>query len=307
MLRARQVLPLVIGLALAAVVAIAARMFITAGVPGQSAIAVAAVPLHPGDMLTEDRVRTVIAYDAPALRGMIREADLPRYTGGTVLMFIPAGAAIPRTAILPSGQLTAPARLSSVMVEGEQLLPLQDTDRIQAPPFSMLRPGDCLDVVAFFGVPAGGSTPATLSIEPEGAIPQTPALEITGTTNLTLPTRPMAKWLARGVVRSVLGLPTPSGGEGASAVRTSSASAGAPRLLLGVPQSALEGIIYALESAEMVYLIMAPPCVRAEIPPSMGFAEQDLEQWVRAGRQAAGAPAFFLPSGSTGSEAPARR
>ncbi|GBD09830.1 hypothetical protein HRbin22_02091 [Candidatus Thermoflexus japonica] len=304
MLRVRQVLPLLIGLAMSAVVAIAARVFITTGVPDQTAIAVAAVPLYPGDLLTEDRVRTVSAYDAPAVRGMIREADLPRYTGGTVLMFIPAGAAIPRTAILPSGQFTAAARLSSVMVEGEQLLPVQDTDRIQAPPFSMLRPGDCLDVVAFFGTPTGGSSPATSLVESEGATPQTPVLEITGTTNLTLPVRPMAKWLARGVVRSVLGLPIPSGGEGASAVRTSSASAGAPQLLLGVPQSALEGIIYALETAERVYFIVTPPCVRAEIPPSTGFAERDLEQWVRAGRQAAGAPTFFLPSGS---EPPARR
>ncbi|WP_322800162.1 hypothetical protein [Thermoflexus sp.] len=298
MLRARQALPLLIGLALAAVVAIAARMLVTMGVPGQVAIAVAAVPLYPGDTLTEERVRTVTAYDAPAVRGMIREADLPRYAGGTVLMFIPAGAAIPRTAILPSGQLTAAARLSSVLVEGEQLLSLQDTDRLQAPPFSMLRPGDCLDVVAFFEAPAGGAAPTAVSAGLEGIPPRTPGAEITGTMGLTLPTRPMAKWIARGVVRSILGFPSPSGGEGTSAVRTSGASTGAPRLLLGVPQSALEGIVYALETAKMVYLMVAPPCARAEIPPSTGFAEQDLEQWVWAGRRAAGAPAFFLPSGS---------
>lgn len=301
MRRARQVIPLLIGLALAAAVALSARVLITTGVPDQVMIAVAAVPLYPGDVLTEDKIRTTLVYEAPAVQGMIREAELPRYTGGTVLMFIPAGAAIPRTGILPSGQFTAATRLSSVMVEGEQLLTLQDTDRIQAPPFSMLRPGDCLDMVAFFG-----ATPTASFMEAEGSSVSGPSLEITGTGGLTLPMRPMAKWLARGVVRSVLGLPMPSSGEGATAVRTSSASTGAPRLLLGIPQSALEGIIYALGTAETVYLVMAPPCARAEIPPSTGFAEQDLEQWIRAGREAAGAPAFFLPSGAAGSKFPSQ-
>lgn len=306
MRRVRQVIPLLIGLALAAAVALSARVLITTGVPDQVMIAVAAVPLYPGDVLTEDKIRTTLVYEAPAVQGMIREAELPRYTGGTVLMFIPAGAAIPRTGILPSGQFTAATRLSSVMVEGEQLLTLQDTDRIQAPPFSMLRPGDCLDMVAFFGAPGGSPVPTAFFVELEGGSILKSSPEITGTTSLTLPMRPMAKWLARGVVRSVLGLPMPSSGEGATAVRTSSASTGAPRLLLGIPQSALEGIIYALGTAETVYLVMAPPCARAEIPPSTGFAEQDLEQWIRAGREAAGAPAFFLPSGAAGSKFPSQ-
>ncbi|MCX7690883.1 hypothetical protein [Thermoflexus sp.] len=307
MRRVRQMLPLLLGLALAAVVAMATRMLATAGVPDQVTITVAAVPLHPGDALTEDKLRTATAYDAPAIRGMIQEAELPRYAGGTVLMFIPAGAAIPRTAILPSGQFTAAARLSSVMVEGEQLLTLQDTDRIQAPPFSVLRPGDCLDMVAFFGAPAGSPESVDPFVRLEGAFAQSSVPEITGTMGLTVPVRPMAKWLARGVVRSVLGLPAPSGGEGASAGRTSIASTGAPRLLLGVPQSAMEGIIYALGTAERIYLVMAPPCARAEIPASTGFAEQDLAQWVWFGRRAAGPPAFFLPAEATGSESPPRR
>lgn len=304
MRKVRQIFPLLIGLAFAAMVAMGARVLITTGVPNQVMIAVAAVPLYPGDVLTEGKFRTAPAYEAPAIRGMIQEAELPRYLGGTVLMFIPAGAAIPRTGILPSGQLTAAARLSSVMVEGEQLLTLQDTDQIQAPPFSMLRPGDCLDIVAFFGAPAGSTTPSASFVESEEGSVMRSASGITGTTPLTLPTRPIAKWLARGVVRSVLGLPVPSSGEGATALQTSSASTGAPRLLLGVPQNALEGLIYALGTAETIHLIMAPPCARAEIPPSAGFAEQDLEQWIRAGRRAAGAPAFFLSSGATGSESP---
>ncbi len=306
MRRARQALPLLIGLALAVAVAFIARALITAGVPEPVTIAVAAVPLYPGDTLTENRIQTVVAYDAPAIRGMIREAELPRYRGGTVLMFIPAGAAIPRTAILPTGQLTATARLSSVMLEGEQLLALEDTDRIHAPPFSALRPGDCLDVVAFFEAPTGSVAPA---ISPgglgEGSI-QSSTPGIAETVSITVPVRPLAKWLARGVVRSVLGLPGPSSGEGATAVRAASASTGAPRLLLGVPQRALEGLIYALGTAKAVYLVMAPPCARAEIPPSTGFAELDLEAWVRAGREAVGAPTFFLP-GTDGSDAPSHR
>ena len=70
MLRARQALPLWIGLALAAVVASAARMLVTMGVPGQVAIAVAAVPLYPGDTLTEARwIWLWVGRDGLGLRG----------------------------------------------------------------------------------------------------------------------------------------------------------------------------------------------------------------------------------------------
>lgn len=285
-MRMRQWIPLLIGLLLAAGVAVAARFFITWGVPNQVTLVTAAVPLYPGDVLVEEKTQRVVAYASSAIRGMIRAEEFSRYSGGTVLMYIPAGAVIPRTAILPSGQITAAGRLSTVLVQGEQLLPLRASERIQAPPFSSLRPGDCLDVVAFFKAPVEAGSLATSAGAPE-AIGETPA--ITATAPITVPGRPLAKWLARGVVRSVLDLPAPGGGG------TTATTASAPQLLLGIPQSAVEGVVYALGAAEAIHLVLAPPCARAEIPPSPGFADADLEQWIRAGRGLAGSPNFFLP------------
>lgn len=288
-MRVRQWVPLLIGLLLAAGVAVAARFFITWDVPDQVTLVTAAVPLYPGDVLVEEKTQQVIAYTSPAIRGVIRAEEFSRYSGGTVLMYIPAGAAIPRTAILPSGQITAAGRLSTVLVEGEQLLSLRASERIQAPPFASLRPGDCLDVVAFFKAPMEGSPLAA----PAGALEVTNGPPtITATVPITVPGRPLAKWLARGVVRSVLDLPPPGGGG------TTAPTASAPQLLLGIPQSAVEGIVYALGAAETIHLVLAPPCARAEIPRSPGFADADLEQWIRAGRGLAGAPNFFLPEGN---------
>ncbi|MCS7251757.1 MAG: hypothetical protein RMK32_00710 [Anaerolineae bacterium] len=309
----RQVLPLLIGISLAAGIAMLARSFIVAGIPEMKTVLVANAPLQPGETFHGGLVRSVVAHDSPFLRGVLREEELSRFEGGTVLMFIPAGAFIPRTAIAPSGQLTATARLSAVMIEGEQLLTLIDTDRIHGPPFSMLRPGDCLDIVAFFE--------ASLASSPSEAVVASERLalermqdglarpEITRTLGLSpsIPTRPMAKWLARGVVRSIIGLSAPGSGEGTTAVRTTTTLAGSPRLLLGVPEQALEGIVYALGAAKDVHLVIAPPCTRAEIPPSTGFAERDLEEWIRAGRLSAGPPVFFLPSDTSDLQSPSQR
>ncbi len=295
-------LPLLIGVGLALVVAVIARTFATIGVPRTVSVAVAAIPLHPGRVIQEGDLRTVTAYESPALSGMIREEEMRGLTGGTVVMFVPAGAMVPRTAIVPPRQITAPGRLSALLQEGERLMVLSVGGRVSGPPVSALRPGDCLDLVAFFRE-TGASTGPSASLSPAEA--PVPAPSPDATQPITSPTRPLAKWIARVVVRSVLGLSAPStrseagavGGGGASAA--SASSGGSLQVLVAIPEAAAEGIAYALGSAEQVHLLLAPPCARAEIRPSSAFSERDLEEWVRSGRAEAGPPAFFLPISST--------
>lgn len=300
MMRLRQAVPLLVGLAIAVAVAIGARLFISTGIPEQVTIAVAAIPLHPGETFTADHAVLMTAYDSPAIRGMIREEDLPRFTGGTVLMFVPAGAAIPQTAVRPPGQLTATARLAALEGEDELLLVLPASDRLVAPPFSRLRPGDCLDLVAFFEAPAGTIPMEAAAVEeltpaaPSARATPAPGEEITATMGITRPVRPLAKWLVRAVVRSVLGLPPPARETAGTTAVAGEASAGAPRLLVAIPRAAVEGVVYGLEASRQVYLVLAPPCARAMIPPSAGFSDRDLEDWVQAGRAQAGPPRFFL-------------
>ncbi|SNB60607.1 RcpC/CpaB family pilus assembly protein [Thermoflexus hugenholtzii] len=307
MRRIRQMLPLLIGVGLALFVAMIARTFATMGVPRTVSVAVAAIPLHPGRVIQEGDLRTVTAYESPALSGMIREEEMRGLVGGMVVMFVPAGAMVPRTAIVPPRQITAPGRLSTILQEGERLMVLPVGGRISGPPVAALRPGDCLDLVAFFRESSEASGRA-ISPTPERA--EAPAemvpsvVPLTATVSITTPTRPLAKWIARVVVRSVLGISAPParpeagavGGGGASA---SVSSGGSPQMLVAIPETAAEGIAYALGSAEQVHLLLAPPCARAEILPSSAFSEWDLEEWVRSGRAEAGPPAFFLPISST--------
>lgn len=298
MIRVRQAVPLLIGLAIAVAVAIGARIVISAGVPDQITIAVAAVPLHPGETFSPDHAVTAVVYDSPAIRGMIREDEIPAFTGGTVLMFVPAGAAIPRTAILPPGQVTATARIAALEGEDEQLIVLPASDRLIGPPFSRLRPGDCLDLVAFFEAPPGGLiAPAPeeeIAPTARPALTPAPTAVITATTVVTPPVRPLAKWIARVAVRSVLGLPAPARETGGTTAVAGGGEGTSPRLLVAVPRAAVEGIVYGLEAARQVYLVLAPPCARPSIPPSSGFSDRDLEEWVRAGRAQAGPPLFFM-------------
>ncbi|MDT7948076.1 MAG: hypothetical protein RQ897_06995 [Thermoflexus sp.] len=306
MLRGRAAAPLVLGLIFAILIAIAVRIVATAGVPRPVGIAVAAVPLQPGRVVQASDFRVEQAYGSPALRALIREEEIPALVGGTVVMFVPQGAAVPRTAIVPPGQITAPGRLSAVMMPGELLMPLSlgaGAGRVVAPPASGLRPGDCLDVVAYFARPPerAASSPQTPMVLPGGspAAPAAPAAtgEITGTAPLTVPQRPLAKWIARVVVRSVSGLPAaaPAGTAPAAAAAGAGGGGGggSVTLLLGIPAAAAEGMAYALGAADQVWLVLAPPCARAEVPPSPAFDDRDLEEWVRVGRTAAGPPAFF--------------
>ncbi len=78
-----------------------------------------------------------------------------------------------------------------------------------------------------------------------------------------------------------------------------SAAPASPRLLVAVPEAAVEGIAYALGAAEAVHLVVAPPCAQAEIRPSPGFSDEDLVAWFQAGRTAAGPPAFFAAPSPT--------
>ncbi len=307
MRRIRQALPLLIGLGLALVVAVMARAFATMGVPRPVSVAVAAIPLHPGRVIQEGDLRTVTSYESPALSGMIRQEEIPGLAGGTVVMFVPAGAMVPRTAIVPPRQITAPGRLSTLLQEGERLMVLPVGGRVSGPPVVALRPGDCLDLVAFFREPGASAQPAALpSLEEAMPSASSPA----ATQPITLPTRPLAKWIARVVVRSVLGIGTPSttreaGTIGGSVASPSASSGGSPQMLVAIPEAAAEGIAYALGSAEQVHLLLAPPCARAEIRPSSAFSERDLEEWVRSGRVEAGPPVFFLPGSSTAPMKPA--
>lgn len=304
MIRLSQATPLLIGLALAALAALGARMFLTAGIPEQVVVAVADVPLQPGEVFSSKMARTLTAYASPALRAAVREDELPQLEGGRILMFVPAGALIPRTAIVPPGEDDAPGRLFAVAARGEHLMILQPSERVIAPPLSRLRPGDCMDVVAFFGEQAltGPVLAPEISV-PEDSAPvpglrptptppsRIPAPEIAATTPITGPERPMAKHIARVVVRSVLDLPLPVRESGATAPAVGAAS---PRLLVAVPPAAVEGLVYAMGAAETVHLVLVPPCERPEIPPSSAFSEIDLRDWVRTGRQTAGPPTFFL-------------
>ncbi len=290
MRRARQAWPLLIALILAAGVAIGARVAITAGVPEPVTLVVAARTLNPGETMTADLVRTTSVYASSGIRGMIREEELPRYLGGMVLAPVPAGGFIPRAAVRPSGQITTTGRISAMMGRGEQLLVLPLGDRVQGPPPGALVPGDCLDLVAFFPAPTERM-----------AVSEGPAIggAITATAPITAPQRPLAKWLARVVVRSVLGLPPPvRASEGGAAAPVSTGSTH-PRLLVAVPEAAVEGIAYALGAAEAVHLVVAPPCAQAEIRPSPGFSDEDLAAWFQAGRTAAGPPAFFAAPSPT--------
>ncbi len=296
MLRMRAALPLLVALAFAAVIAVAARFLATAGVPRPVGIAVAAVPLQPGQVVQASDFRVEQVYSSPALRALIREEEVPNLVGGTVVMFVPQGAAVPRTAIVPPGQITAPGRLSAVMMPGELLMPLtlgSGAGRIMAPPASRLRPGDCLDVVAYFARPAEAQELGLPGVSP--VVPERTG-EITGTVPLTAPQRPLAKWIARVVVRSVAGLPAAApAGTDRTAVAAGSGGGGGPiTLLLGIPAEASEGMAYALGAADQVWLVLAPPCARAEVPPSPAFADQDLEEWVRSGRATTGPPSFFI-------------
>lgn len=302
MRRIRQAFPLLLGLGLAAVVTVAARAFAMTGIPRPVSVAVAAIPLHPGRVVQEGDLRTVTAYESPALSGMIRQEEIPRLTGGTVVMFVPAGAVVPRTAIVPPGQITAPGRLSALLQEGEQLMVLPTGGRISAPPLTALRPGDCLDLVAFFrasGATAEGA--ALLNSEEAGPSIASATSSLTATQPLRMPTRPLAKWLARVVVRSVLGINPPStareaGAAGGGAASASASPGGSPQVLIAIPAVAAEGIAYALGSAEQVHLLLAPPCARAAIPPSSAFSERDLEEWIQSGRVQTGPPTFFISS-----------
>ncbi len=293
--RTRQAWPLLIALILAAGVAIGARVVITAGVPEPVILVVAARTLNPGEALTADLVETVSVYASSGIQGMIQGKELSRYLGGMVLAPVPAGGFIPRAAVRPSGQITTTGRISAMMGRGEQLFVLPLGDRVQGPPPGSLAPGDCLDLVAFFPAPAG-----RIAV-PEGPTVEGPAAggAILGTAPIPAPQRPMAKWLARVVVRSVLGLPPPArASEGGVAVPVSGGPTN-PRLLVAVPDAAVEGIAYALGAAEAVHLVVAPPCAQAEIFPSPGFSDEDLTAWFQAGRTVAGPPAFFVAPSPT--------
>lgn len=320
-----QVVPLVVALLLAVVAAVGFRVFAMAGVPEQVSVVVAEVPLQPGEVFRSDMVRTATMYFSPGLRGILQEDEISGLEGGRILMFVPPGAVVPRTAIVPPEEDDAPGRLFNAAASGEHLMVIAGDDRIVSPPFSRLRPGDCMDMVAFFSGDTGGLAleAPSIGMEPAGtgetgiggelpmpartptpvATPETPAAPgtaVTVTVPITMPDRPMAKWLARVVVRSVLDIPTTPRDQQASAF-----AAQPPRLMVAIPPEAGEGIVYALGAAEKIHLILVPPCERATIPLSPAFSEADLMDWVRFGRNASGAPVFFMSPTPTPAPKPA--
>ncbi|WP_322798371.1 hypothetical protein [Thermoflexus sp.] len=312
MVRANQLVPLAVAILLATLAALGFRFFAMAGVPEQITVVVAEVPLQPGEVFRSEMVRTATVYFNPGLRGILREDEIPSLEGGRILMFVPPGSVVPRTAIVPPGEDDAPGRLFNAAASGENLMVIPSEDRIISPPFSRLRPGDCLDMIAFFsgdgtgpvmgepvvelsppGVGEAGASPGPglPTPVPSPAQPPQPGTTagITETAPVTVPVRPVAKLLGRLVVRSVLDIPPPER-EG----QTSGLASQAGRLLVAIPPEAGEGIVYAMGAAERIHLILVPPCERASIPPSPAFSEEDLKGWIRYGRVTAGPPAFFM-------------
>jgi hypothetical protein len=266
--------------------------------PPRTEILVAARRLPAGTVLSPSDLRPVAAYADPLTEGFVPAAEASRVAGKVLAVPLPAGAPLPRSALL---DMAGSGRLAALLADrpGMILFPIDlSASHIIAPDPRRLRPGDRIALTVVIPQRPMGLEPTPSPPLPPGATPTPPRgglpVPATPTAALEILARlqpPLAKDLfPDGLeVADVLGVPEEAPGEGEAGAASAFAPAGGilsrPLLLVLAPAERRELLALALSVGQpvVISLLGRPDPER----PTPGLSFLDLEEWLRAQRQAA--------------------
>jgi len=270
--------------------------------PPRTEILVAARRLPAGTVLAPSDLRPVAAYADPLTEGFVPAAEASQVAGKVLAVPLPAGAPLPRSALL---DMAGNGRLAALLADrpGMILFPIDlSASHIIAPDPRRLRPGDRIALTVVIPqrpmglepTPFPPLLPGATPTPPRGGLPVPATPTATPTVTLEILARlqpPLAKDLfPDGLeVADVLGVPeeTPGEGEGgaASALAPASGIPSRPLLLVLAPAERRELLALALSVGQpvVISLLGRPDPER----PTPGLSFLDLEEWLRAQRQAA--------------------